>query len=578
MSILRNKLSAIACIICFVGLITVTTLTARYHGINNYRVITWDALGYYLYLPSAFIYDDIKQLKWYDEIDRTYKPTGSYYQFDKYKNGNYVMRYTIGTAIMELPFFLVADYVAPKLSYPRDGFSQPYQWSIVFACLFYSFLGIWVLRNVLLNYFSDLVVGVTMILVVLATNYPIYSAVDSGMTHGFLFSLYCFQLWFTVKWYSNPKWYWAFGIGLFTGLATVIRPTDAVMLLVPLFWSEFNKESTKSKWAFVKQHYKHAYLAIAGGVIGVLPQLAYWKYVTGSWVYEMGSKWVFLNPWWRVLIGWEKGWFIYTPITLFFVMGLFLMRGKPFKKAVAIFFLLNTWIIISWFEWKYGGSYSCRALVQSYPVLALSFASSVQWCLNSKWKVFWGATWIYLLLVNVFQLYQYNTQIIHYNDMNRKAYQAVYLNFHPTAVDMSMLDADDRIKDERSFRTIQTYGLSDSTFNVDGGSSKQIFDINIDSLGEIRGQEFWAKVSLAGITYSGLWKSKLVTELPDTICGATSVRMDNSLNKEGSVTKVEFYKRIPANCAKGHLLLSLQSEYPHKTAVKSLQVCFMVKK
>ena len=51
----------------------------------------------------------------------------------------------------------------------------------------------------------------------------------------------------------------------------------------------------------------------------------------------------------------------------------------------------------------------------------------------------------YLIFLNLFQLWQYNRGIIHYNDMNRRYYQAVYLNPHPSAAEMSLLDTDEQL-------------------------------------------------------------------------------------------------------------------------------------
>jgi hypothetical protein len=186
-------------------------------------------------------------------------------------------------------------------------------------------------------------------------------------------------------------------------------------------------------------------LALLGGFLGMLPQFIYWKYTTGSWIYDVGSKWTFANPWWRVLIGFEKGWFIYTPIAIFMVLGLFFMKGKPFRKAVLTFCLLNIWIVISWFDWRYGGTYSSRAMLQSYPVFALAFAALLERVFVKKWKavVLIAGTW--LGFVNLFQIWQYNRTILHYDHMNAKYYKAIFLDSNPTSLDYSFLDTEEEL-------------------------------------------------------------------------------------------------------------------------------------
>ena len=55
----------------------------------------WDDAGYYWYLPSVFIYKDLKHQSFKDTIINKYAPSGNEFQ-EGYKldNGNYVMKYS----------------------------------------------------------------------------------------------------------------------------------------------------------------------------------------------------------------------------------------------------------------------------------------------------------------------------------------------------------------------------------------------------------------------------------------------------------------------------------------------------
>ena len=155
-------------------------------------------------------------------------------------------------------------------------------------------------------------------------------------------------------------------------------------------------------------HKTHILAAILGGIVGILPQLLYWKYTTGSFIYDVGSKWFFLNPWFRVLFGAEKGWFVYTPVAILMVAGFVRMTGRPFRKAVLVFCLLNIWIIISWSDWKYGASYSTRALTHSYPVFALALACTVEAAFRIKKGLYLIILTLLLIVLNLYQLRIYN--------------------------------------------------------------------------------------------------------------------------------------------------------------------------
>ncbi|MCB0765887.1 MAG: glycosyltransferase family 39 protein [Flavobacteriales bacterium] len=404
------------------------------------KVTQWDALGYYQYLPAVFIHGDIGRQEWLEGVDSLYQLSGgTIYQVTELPNGNRAMKYFCGIAILQAPFFGIGHVAAGISGAPQDGFSPPYQWAIALSPLVYCFIGLLLLRVVLLRYFSDAVTALTIVLLILATNAIQYISVDNAQTHGYLFALYAAQLYATMRWHDRPSRTTAAAVGCLIGLATVSRPTEALMLFIPVLWNTHTKEAARAKWTTVRAHRGHVLIAFACGFLAFMPQLIYWRIVTGTWVYDVGSKWDFLNPHWRVLVGGEKGWFIYTPITVLMVAGLFFMRGKPWRKSVLVFTLLNTWLIIAWHDWHYGGSYSSRALVQSYAVLALPFAALLERALASRWKWPVLAASAYLLGVNLFQIKQYNNTVIHYDRMNFAAYRAIYLDADPTPEDRALL-------------------------------------------------------------------------------------------------------------------------------------------
>ena len=435
-------LSRISCISILIIYLIVRFLSLDFDQPEKNMFTDSDGLGYYMYLPAVFIYQDITQYEWLPEINEKYKVYGGEkpFQIGKHENGNYVTNYLGGVAVLQLPFFAAGHLVSKMTDYPSDGFSPPYQYAIGIAPIFYLVLCLFLLRKVLLTYYDELTVAVTLALVFLATNAIEYIAIGAGHSHGYVLPLYALILYLSMRWHNKPSAKIAFAIGVTIGLATIMRPTELIMVLIPILWNTHSKDEKKKKWALVRANRQHLMYAALGGIAGGGLQVVYWLYVTGNFIQTVGSKWRFLDPYWRVLVGFEKGWFIYTPVTVFFVVGLWFMKGRPFRKSVLWFCIINIWIIISWNNWRYGGSYSTRALVQSYPVFALAFAGFVSWVLSYKWKYAFFALGLYLIGVNLFQVWQYQKNIIHYDDMNRAYYQAVYLDRDPTALDMSLLD------------------------------------------------------------------------------------------------------------------------------------------
>ncbi|MCB0810835.1 MAG: hypothetical protein KDB96_16275 [Flavobacteriales bacterium] len=416
-------------------------------GWTPIKVTTSDALGYYLYLPGAFIHHDLRHQAWLEKIHARYDVQGErLYQVVTVDDGDpatmdpRVGKYLGGVAILQAPFFFLGHAWAGWSGAPQDGFSSPYQLALSIGAIGYALLALLLLRVVLLRWFPDVTVAATLVLLVLATNAIQYISVDGAQSHAWLFPLYALVLYTTQRWHERPTVLWAALTGATIGLATIGRPTEAIMLFIPLLWGTQDKTSATAKWKLVRDHRSHVLIAIAAGLVAVLPQLVYWQYVTGSWVFDVGSKWDFLTPHLRVLFGWEKGWFIYTPITVLFIAGLFFMKGMPWRRSVLVFTVLNLWIITAWHDWRYGGSYSTRALVQSYPVLALPFAALLQRAFAGRWRWPVAALCTYLLAVNLFQIKQYNDGTILYDGMNGPYYRAIYLKAHPTEADRALLE------------------------------------------------------------------------------------------------------------------------------------------
>ncbi len=577
---MKNILSLIAC--CIIG-----TVLLQYRVINSdictekpLKVTEWDAFGYYMYLPAIGIYHDYKQLNWLNKIDEQYKVTGGNgWQAIKLEDGNYTFKYLGGVALMQTPFFLIGHWIAKSSNYPPDGFSPPYQYALAFGVIFYCILAVFLLRSILLVYFSDVVVSITLLMVCLATNFIQYAAVDNGQSHAYIFPLYTLVLYTTMRWHKKPGLFWASLTGWIIGLAMMSRPTEAIMLFIPLLWNTHNKDAAKDKWDLVREHKTHVVFIVLFGIIGILPQLIYWKLSTGSFIYDVGSKWDFLNPHFRVLLGWEKGWFIYTPVTIFFVAGLFFIKRFDFKNSVLWFCLLNIYIIIAWSDWRYGGSYSTRALMQSYPVFALPFAAFTKRVGTWKWKPVFYVVCCYLLFLNLFQTWQYDTGVLHHNDMNKRYYSSIYLDLDPSPVDMSLLDSNEVITNESRYKATLMADIDTSWLvQFEGNSSLVLYQASLNSDNERREkiELAWLKITAEIEAPDHLWATDLHASLQrgDSVKNAR-VRLYSPISKNEDANSYAFYMSVPAYFKSGELKVYLSAPYNFSGTVRKLSVVQM---
>jgi hypothetical protein len=379
----------------------------RWQKGGSEATIAWDVSGYYWYLPSIFIYKDLKHQSFKDSILHKYGPTNTdFQQAMKLDNGNYVMKYASGMAVMYLPFFAVAHMVARPLGYPADGFSAPYQFAIQLGGFLVSILGLWYLRKLLLYYYTDMVVAVALLILVTGTNYINYAAIDNGMSHCWLFTVYVFLLLNTRYFYETFKVTYAVRIGLLVGLAALARPTDALSCIIPLLWGmeSISLPSIRQRILLLLSEIRPFSVAVICAVLVVSIQLVYWKYVSGHWlVYSYNDqKLRFRSPYiLDYTFSFKSGWLIYTPMMILAFIGIipFVKYGKN-KVAILAFFLLNYYVICCWDIWWYGG----RAMIQSYPVLFFPIASLINLALNRK-------VWLWILLPVVLLFVYFNTWI-----------------------------------------------------------------------------------------------------------------------------------------------------------------------
>lgn len=375
-------------------------------------------------------------------------------------------------------------YAASTSLYLADGFSFPYQVAVCVGALFYTFIGLWFLRKILLHFFDDRVASIVLLLLGLITNLLQYVSIDSTMSHSYIFFLYPLVIWTTIRRHQKATWTRAAFIGWLIGAATICRPTEALMILIPLLWNTHTKATSKQKRMQVRSHPQSIGAFVLFGLVGILPQLVYWQVATGFPVYNVGSKWFFLTPWFRVLFGIHNGWFIYTPIAIVFIVGLFFMKEKPFSRSVIWFCVLTIWVVIAWSDWRYGATYSCRALSQSLGVFALPLACVINQLL--KWKYWWSLIpiGIFLSYLNLVQMHQYNSTVLHYHDMSWKYYKTIFLDKHPTPLKMSVLDSN-RIAPYPLSNTVYSASdisvlQSDTTLFLADNPSLTWYDMRID--------------------------------------------------------------------------------------------------
>jgi hypothetical protein len=392
------------------------------------KVIDNDVVSYYAYLPAAIIFHDLN-FSFVKDLPAGFE--GKIW-LGTAPNGKPVLRMTMGLAILWLPFFLLAHLMAHILGVSTLGYSWPYSFSIFVAAVFYLAIGLNFLRKILRKYFNEWITGITLALIVLATNLMYYVISEPGMSHVFSFSLITIFMYYTLKWIEKPTIRISILLGLLGGAIVLIRPVNGLVLLFPALAGIQSVSDFKAR---ILNHVKFILIAGVAAFAVVLPQLIYWKAQTGFWMFNSymdAGKFYFLSP--NIIDGlfsYRKGWLVYTPVMFFSLAGLFFLPRfvKGIRLPVVVFLLVFIYVIFSWWCWWYGGSFGSRPMIETYGILALPLASllAVVFSRNNLIKLGLGATLVILLALNQYQMGQYRTSLLHWDSMTKEAYWGIFL-------------------------------------------------------------------------------------------------------------------------------------------------------
>jgi len=399
------------------------------------RIISSDIVEYYAYLPATFIYHDVS-LRFRDS-----DPEKFYSKFWAYKSGSgkYILKMSMGLSIMYAPFFFIAHAWSLCTGQDTGGYSPVYEFFLIFAAVFYLALGLFTLKKILLRYFNSNITFLCLLGIGLGTNLFYYSALEAPMTHVFSFCLFTLFLNTTIQWLEKPSVKYTLALGLITGLITLIRPTNLLILFVFLLWDIVSLQDLKQRVLLILKNYRMLLLFAVCSILVWVPQLIYWKYVSGSWLYySYGDEHFYFGKpeLINVLFSYRKGWLLYTPLMAFALAGIPLMfrymREKSF--SVLLYTVLCIYIVSSWWCWWYGGSFGLRAFIESYAILAIPFAVVIKWLSKGLLKrIVLGVILILFISLNLFQTAQYYYSAIHWDSMTKAAYWDSFGRLYPSS-------------------------------------------------------------------------------------------------------------------------------------------------
>ncbi len=397
-------------------------------GNNRWEgIIKTDGNGYYAYLPAIFIYNDLN-FGFFEEVssDTTLSPNLKY-DYRCIHNNNVINKYYIGTSIAQIPFFGLGHLFNFIFGFPLDGYSVFYLIFINIATIFYLFIALFFLKKILKTYYiSKIHISIILIAIVFGTNVFHYTVSEPSMSHVYSFAFITMFIYFMRKYFISYKTPNLIISAALLGIVILIRPTNAIIFLIIPFVSGSFENLKKGIKAAIK-NYKITIISFLIFIAIIAIQLIIYKIQTRNfWVYSYkGEGFNFTKPQIiNILFSYRKGLFIYTPLLFVSLTGgYFLFKYSKYQFwFLFIFLFILTYLLSSWCQWYYGGSFSSRVYIEYYALFGILLGIAIKNIRDRFIQKFYIILILALILFCQIQTYQYRYAHIHWSEMNKEKY------------------------------------------------------------------------------------------------------------------------------------------------------------
>jgi hypothetical protein len=283
--------------------------------------------------------------------------------------------FSIGPALLWLPFYAAGDLVAHARGDLQDGYSPWHIRAVCLASLAYGLLGLLLVERVLGDLVSRAAAAWTVFLLLYATFLWWYLVYEPVMSHAgsFFLSAAVLAAWWPARHRITARR--ALALGLLIGLAATVRWQNGVLLLLPGLALLPRLKQAPLATA------RSGALTLAAFVVGVAPQLLAWKAIFGQYLLAdppHGKDFLRLaHPYLlETFFSSRHGLLFWTPILWAGFLGLLLLFRRDRSAALTLVLPLAvmSYVNVCSGDWWAGGSFSNRRFDSLLPLLAVGLA------------------------------------------------------------------------------------------------------------------------------------------------------------------------------------------------------------
>jgi hypothetical protein len=335
-----------------------------------------DAIEYYSQVRSLALDGDLR-------LDEEYTHFNILTRGDKVQptaTGYRRTVFSVGTALLWLPFFYVGHFVAWLTGQALDGYSAAHVRSVMLGSLAFGLAGLLLVYRVLRRFFDVPVSLLTVALLLYATSLFYYVVYEPLMSHAASFFLGALIVLVACDRGEDLSLARAAGLGLLIGVASLVRSQNSILLLLPaVLLLPMLRRRTGAGLL-------RGGVLFAAFVLATVPQMLAWKAIFGTYVLPyppQGPDYVQLGHprLLETLFSSRHGLLFWTPVLWAGLIGLVgLVRRRPLASlALLVPLVAMGYVNACIADWWGGGSFSNRRYDSVLPLLAVGLAATVSW-------------------------------------------------------------------------------------------------------------------------------------------------------------------------------------------------------
>jgi hypothetical protein len=354
-----------------------------------------DGVGYYAFARSMLIEHRLDFRQDWRQANESFRmgrvdADGRVKPEEYTANGHIDNHFSVGPAILWSPFLITAHTAVTLYDrlgghVPADGFSKPYRIAMALGTAVYGFLAVLISFALAQRFIPEPWAFLAVLGIWFGSSLPVYMYFNPSWSHAHSAFVVALFVWYWLRTRGTRSWTQWVILGALGGLMMNVYYINGVLLLFPLLesFAEYGRAFLQTSREnagrlFAKNGVFAATVAAAFAPTLVIKKIIYGGYLNFGYT----ERWFWRSPaFFKVCFSADHGLFSWTPILIFAVAGLVILRKHDRALAFysGIVFVAYVYAIGCYENWHGISSYGSRFFVSLTVLFILGFAATLDW-------------------------------------------------------------------------------------------------------------------------------------------------------------------------------------------------------